>query len=63
MTLQELLIDGIEFLESLPFSAENETRLEEWRGHLDGVNVASGTTPSCPKGYYWNGTNCQLDVG
>lgn len=27
------------------------------------VANTSGTTPTCPKGYYWNGSECVLDVG
>lgn len=59
MTLQELLIDGIEFLETMP---GQEERLQAWRDHLDRVNQQTDVVPTCPKGYYWNGTNCQLDA-
>jgi hypothetical protein len=27
------------------------------------VSVDSGTVPTCPTGYYWNGTSCVLNVG
>ncbi len=60
MELQELLIDGIEFLQTVP---GQEERLQAWRDHLDRVNQQSGTTPVCPVGEYWNGTSCVDNVG
>lgn len=60
MDLQELLIDGIEFLQTVP---GQEERLQAWRDHLDSVNRESGTVPKCATGYYWNGTECVLNVG
>jgi len=50
MDLQELLIDGIEFLETLP---DQEERLQAWREHLDSVNQTS-SNPRCPTGYVWD---------
>ena len=63
MNLQETLIDGIEFLRSLPYSEENETRIAHWNEQLNTVNMQAGTVPTCPTGYYWNGTACVKDVG
>jgi len=60
MNLQELLIDGIEFLSTLP---DQEDRLTQWQEHLNEVNRSGTTPPNCPKGYYWNGSQCVLDVG
>lgn len=27
------------------------------------VSTDSGTVPTCPNGYYWNGSSCVLNVG
>jgi hypothetical protein len=62
MELQDLLIEGIEFLESLPESEEINTKLASWRDHLNQVN-ATTPPPKCQTGYYWNGLACVKDVG
>lgn len=50
MELQELLIDGIEFLQTVP---GQEERLQAWRDHLDAVNRES-VAPTCSTGYVWD---------
>lgn len=49
-TLQELLIDIIGFLETVP---GQEERLQAWRDHLDRVNTFTDP-PKCPTGYVWD---------
>ena len=61
MEIQDLLIDGIEFLESLSPTEENTTRIQSWRDQLNQTNAT--TPPKCPKGEYYNGHTCVADIG
>lgn len=63
--MKEQLEEAIAWAESQEQNEVIQAALVGWRYHLDTLNgvQADGTTPTCPKGYYWNGSSCTIDVG